>query len=351
MVFESVLKPQIAEKAPFDAFILSFVLSTVSIMLALVVFTPFIITNVILGGYVLFFMGFLIFIYQQNFKKEFGRKHLAISIIIWAIITALFVNTISSRTVGVDYSVYGTSVSLAMIFFTSLGLAPFMVRILYVEERKDITDLEESFIGRHKEVLYVYTFLFLGAVFAYSLWFTILPEPIVNSIFTEQISTLNWVSGVKSGLATGSLSAKQGLGFKVITLNNLKVLSVATLLSFALGSGAIFILTWNASIIAVAIGSSARGLISYYANLGNLASLAAYFHALPLSFSQLILHGSLEIAAYFIGGLAGGILSVALTHRQGKATAIVIKDSCLLLGVAVGLILLAGAMEVLIMGL
>jgi len=111
------------------------------------------------------------------------------------------------------------------------------------------------------------------------------------------------------------------------------------------------ILTWNASIIAVAIGSSARNLIAYYAELGQFASIAAYFHALPLSFSQLILHGSLEIGAYFIGGLAGGILSVALTHHQGKAIYRVIKDSFQLLGVAVGLIVLAGVVEIMVMGL
>lgn len=346
MVFESVLQPQIAEKAPLDSFVLSFILSTVSILLALVVFTPFLAINAILGVYVLFFSGAVVFLYRQKLE----RKYLFLSLLALVTITILFMNTISTKTLGLDYTPYGTQISLAMIFFTSLGLAPFMVRILYVEERKDITDLEEHFLARHKEVLMVYTFLFLGAVVAYSLWFTILPEAIVNSIFREQISTLNWVAGVRSGLVVG-MSATQQLGLKIIVLNNLKVLAVATLLSFALGSGAIFILTWNASIIAVAIGSSARNMISYYASLGQFAGLAAYFHALPVSFSQLILHGSLEIVAYFIGGLAGGILSVAITHHQGKASAIVIKDSFLLLGVAVGLIIIAGGVEVLVMGI
>jgi len=346
MVFESVLQPQLAERKPLDSFVLSFVMSTVSIMLALIVFTPFLQVNVILGVYALFFIGFMVFTSQQNYD----RKSLLLMLAAFIFVTAFFLSLISSKTMGINYAPYGSSVSLAMIFFTALGLAPFMVRILYVEERKDITDLHESFLVRHKEVLLVYACLFLGAVLAYSLWFTLLPQPIVNSVFTEQIATLNWVSGVRSGLFFG-VSSTQSLGFKIIVLNNFKVLAVATLLSFALGSGAIFILTWNASIIAVAVGASARNLISYYAGLGSLAGVAAYFHALPLSLSQLIFHGSLEIVAYFIGGLAGGILSVAITHHQGKATQLVIKDSAMLLGVAAGLIILAGAVEVLIMGI
>ena len=47
MVFESILNPETAEKKPYDAFMLSFVLSTISILLALIVFTPYISINIV----------------------------------------------------------------------------------------------------------------------------------------------------------------------------------------------------------------------------------------------------------------------------------------------------------------
>ena len=346
MVFEGLLTAEKAERKPLKAFLLSFILCTVAIMLSIIVFTPYLIINILLGGYVLFFIAFVLF----SSRLKFELHSFGISVLILSVITLVFLGVLDTQMRGLDYAPYGTSMSLAIIFFAALGLAPFMVRILQVEERKDIQDLAESFLERHKEVLAIYTFLFLGAIIAYSLWFTILPQPLVDVIFSEQLATLNWVASVRSGLVVG-LSTSQKLGLSVIVANNLKVLAVATLLSFALGSGAIFILTWNASVIAVAIGDSARRLISYYADLGEFASLAAYFHALPVSFSRLIFHGSLEIIAYFIGGLAGGILSVAVLRHQGKATRRVMLDAAMLLGVAVVLIAIAAGIEVAIMGL
>jgi len=346
MVFEGLITAEKAERKPVEAFLLSFILCTASILLSIIVFTPYVVVNILLGAYLLFFVLYVRFAARLKLElHSFG-----IAAFVLSVITLLFMGVLNVQMRGLDYSPYGSSMSLAIIFFASLGLAPLMVRILQVEERKDIQDLAESFIERHKEVLAIYTFLFLGAIISYSLWFTILPQPLVDVIFREQLATLNWVSSVRSGLFIG-LTASQQMGLSVIVINNLKVLAVATLLSFALGSGAIFILTWNASVIAVAIGDSARRLISYYAGLGEFATVAAYFHALPVSFSRLIFHGSLEILAYFIGGLAGGILSVAVLRHQGRATRKVMMDASLLLVLAAALITIAAVVEVAIMDL
>ncbi|MFH1786587.1 MAG: stage II sporulation protein M [archaeon] len=343
MVFESVLSPETAENKPYDAFILSFLLSTISIMLAFIVFTPYIVVNTVLSAYTIFFIGIVLFIVEG--KRSFSKTLFTLTLL--AVVTIIFITNIQGKILALDYSAYATSVSLSMIFFTSLGLAPLMVRLLQVEERRDIEDLEDTFLERHYHVLLAYAALFVGAVFAYSLWFTILPESLVETIFSEQLSTIRWVSGLRMGLTAQVIG---GQSFGLILNNNLKILAVSALMSFALGSGAIFILTWNASVIAVAIGDTARTFISYYAGMGHFAGVAAYFHALPISLSRLLFHGSIEILAYFIGGLAGGILSVAAIAHEGAAIWLVIKDATKLLAFSVFLIVVAAAIEAAMIG-
>ena len=94
-----------------------------------------------------------------------------------------------------------------------------------------------------------------------------------------------------------------------IFLNNIRVLFFVLLFAFFYGVGAIFILAWNASVIGVAVGNFVRSHIHL-----------SYFSALPLGLLRYSIHGIPEILAYFMAGLAGGIISVAVTqHQYGSA--------------------------------
>ena len=95
-------------------------------------------------------------------------------------------------------------------------------------------------------------------------------------------------------------------------MNNVRVLAFALLFSFIFGAGAIFILTWNASVIAVAIADTARGIVSSGAEAVGVASVASYFHGFGLALARYMIHGIPEIGGYFVGGLAGGIISIGV---------------------------------------
>ncbi len=191
--------------------------------------------------------------------------------------------------------------------------------------------------------------LFLGMVLSFSLWFTIMPESFVNTVFSEQIKTLLAIDQIQATVLVAlTAMAINKTTFNLILFNNIKVLFVITLLSLALGTGAIYILTWNASVIGAAIGDFARSRISEYASLGNLAGISAYFVAVPISFGRLIFHGLPEMLAYFVASIAGGILSIAATHHEGKAIKYVVKDAIQLLGLAVGLLVFAALIEALV---
>jgi uncharacterized membrane protein SpoIIM required for sporulation len=56
-------------------------------------------------------------------------------------------------------------------------------------------------------------------------------------------------------------------------------------------------------------------------------------------------HGSLEIAAYFIGGIAGGLVSSAMVRRRHPWFWVTMKDSIFLFLIAVLLLNVAAVVE------
>jgi uncharacterized membrane protein SpoIIM required for sporulation len=117
-----------------------------------------------------------------------------------------------------------------------------------------------------------------------------------------------------------------------IFANNVKVLIVTLLFSLAFGAGAIFILVWNASVIAAAIGMFAKG----------------HFSGLTCGLFRYLIHGLPEISAYFVAALAGGILSVAIIRRDldGERKWSILQDAIVLIIIALLILLVAAVMEV-----
>jgi len=237
--------------------------------------------------------------------------------------------------------VFGKYASLSGIFLTTIPLVVIMHRAFTCEEAKDMKSCQEyALMKEHLHVLYFFIYLFLGMVISYSFWFTFLPTDIVNNVCSSQIDTISSISRQVS--ATGAAIDKLGR-LEVILNNNLMVWGFCILFSFLYGGGAIFILTWNASVIGVAIGSVIREGLRTIARLQNNPLLINYFTVLPLGLSYLV-HGLPEIVSYFLAALAGGIISVAVAchHYKSKEFWHVVWDSLDLVIVSL-LVLLAAA--------
>lgn len=73
-----------------------------------------------------------------------------------------------------------------------------------------------------------------------------------------------------------------------------------------------------------------------------------YFHVVSLGLLKYSIHGIPEIAAYFYGGLAGGIFSVALIkkHFRTKKFPTIMRDFTELVMIAVGFLIAAAFLEV-----
>jgi len=236
--------------------------------------------------------------------------------------------------------IFPNHASLTLVFFTVMACLPLMLQIIRFEESTVLSKKLQKDDMHHKRALPFFIFLFLGMVLAFSLWFVILPQSLVQNMFSVQINTITQINNQVSGALV--FPAKY---FFAVLFNNIRVLIFVLLFSFIYGAGAIFILTWNASVIAVAIGNTVRAGVAAYVGAAGVAG--AYFTAFSLGLMRYMIHGIPEIGAYFVGGLAGGMISVAIIKHEfwDDNFKKVVKDSMNLVLFAIALLLVAGLLE------
>ena len=232
-----------------------------------------------------------------------------------------------------------------IIMFCVIFSMPFMYYAIKLEERKDlIYDEELTLLKEHGKALLTFLCLFMGFVIAFSVWYIVLPDS--HNLFKAQIETFCQINGGDNYLEcvkqygvqtpariTGGATSTDRL-FSIFA-NNIYVLIFTLMLSLIFGAGAIFILAWNASVIAAAIGIFAKNQI------GNI----------HLGFARyMVFHGLLEIAAYFVAALAGGILSSAIIKHDTESEKFwsIIQDSLNLVIIAIAILFIAALIEVFI---
>lgn len=227
---------------------------------------------------------------------------------------------------------------LMVVTFCVMFSIPFMYFIIREEEEED----EEVFgllsVWKiHKDAIYAFLWLFFGFIIAFAFWYIILQDA---TLFNAQFETYCMINnpgnvdacvaqydfGDPTGAATG------GLRFMAIIENNVYVMIFTLIFSLIFGAGAIFVLAWNASVIAAAVSIFANNSIS----------------DIPLGISRYMVHGFPEIAAYFITALAGGIFGVGILRNGVRSPRFihVLENTAILLFVALIILVLAAAIEV-----
>jgi uncharacterized membrane protein SpoIIM required for sporulation len=229
-----------------------------------------------------------------------------------------------------------------VVTFTVLFSMPYVYYTIRLEEKKvSVTKGTIALLQEHKKALMTFLWLFLGYVVAFSFWYIVLSN---SQSFQAQIETYcvinrptnfeqcvsEYTLGNTSSKTTGLAAGADRL-FMIFT-NNIYVLIFTLLFSLLFGAGVIFILAWNASVIAAAIGIFAKSELS----------------ALPLGLARYALHGIPEIASYFIVALAGGMVSVAVIRHETGTEKFweVLEDSLHLVIIAVVVLFIAALLEV-----
>jgi uncharacterized membrane protein SpoIIM required for sporulation len=248
----------------------------------------------------------------------------------------------SSVTILLSLWIVKDQTSLVMVFLTVIAAIPLVYRTNKYEERKDqFIEKERFLIKEHGKAIKFLIYLFMGTVFGYTAWYLLLSPENAASLFKTQLDT---ISSINSNVAGHAF--KEGFLMKIL-INNLKVLFFCIAFSFFYGAGSIFILTWNASVISAAIGSFATTKLSelsssFYGIIPSYAIAAS--HALL----RYMTHGIFEIGGYFVGGLAGGIISVAAIRHQigSKEFNHTVIDSLDLIFLSIAILVFAAFVEV-----
>ena len=232
--------------------------------------------------------------------------------------------------------------SMVMVFLSAMAAVPLMYHLLRFEENKDLTVEGKSMLREHAPALLFYLVLFSGMAVAFSFWYVALPTDVASGLFRVQTQTISNLNQQVTGKITQTALLSK------IFLNNIKVLIFCILFSFLYGAGAIFILTWNASVIGAAAGNFIRSHMAKFAGVAGFSKVATYMYVSSLSILRYAVHGIPEIFAYIIAAVAGGILSMAIVKHDfgtGKFEKVLLDVSDLLL-LAVLVLFIAAMLEV-----
>lgn len=231
---------------------------------------------------------------------------------------------------------------ILVVTFCVMFTIPFLYFAIKHEEEKDLEGYSYfRLIEEHGKALTYLMFLFLGFIVAFSFWYIVFEGGNLN--FRAQIETYCMINrpsnfdqcveeyGIKQiSKTTAFLTAQERI--VNIFANNIYVLIFTLVFSLIFGAGAIFILAWNASVIAAAIGIFSKSSLSN----------------LPMGILRYMIHGIPEIGAYFIAALAGGIVSIAVIKHDVRSEKfwVILQDSLNLIILAVVVLFIAALIEV-----
>lgn len=230
-----------------------------------------------------------------------------------------------------------------VVTFAVMFSMPYVYYTIKYEEAKNDFGIKSGFrlIKEHSRAIHCFLWLFFGFIIAFSAFYILFGTTDNYKAQIETYCAINSPSsydactiehGVKTGRLTGGITKVEMLGG--IFTNNLYVLIFTIVFSLIFGAGGIFILTWNASVIAAAMVIFSKQNI----------------YALPWSLIRYMIHGLPEITAYFVGTLAGGIIGISIIQKHFKTEKFwdILYDSLLLIICAIGILLIGAIIEVFI---
>ncbi len=239
---------------------------------------------------------------------------------------------VSAASLFLAYLIFPDYAGVVFPVLITVGMSPVFYRILgdeeSAEEKLAGRKIKENFFQRHGETVWLFSLFFIGVMataFAASL---LLPSDAASSLFKPQIDSI-----AASKSITGGMLSQDALS--IIFRNNIKVMVSAFALSLFLSTGALWILGWNASVLGIYLASLLKG------------GLFAQFSSAIIGIMP---HAPVELSAYFLAGIAGGILSAGLIREnhnfRSKKFRLVLADSVKLFAVAVIMVGAGALLEV-----
>jgi len=206
--------------------------------------------------------------------------------------------------IGLAFIIFPGDAGLASVAFASILMLPSLTNLVASAEASERRGRKLSMfilLRDNLPMIKIYLNMFLGAFFAYITFSLLLTGSIVPVVFASQFGLAVHAGGVYLSMVT----------FSEILVNNLLILLLCFFISFLIGNGAIFFITWNASVWGVFFGNMA-------------ASAAAFGDQSPLTLiitilAVVIIFVVIEALAYIMAAVSGSVLSRAtLTEFKRK---------------------------------
>jgi hypothetical protein len=307
MVLESLISLKEGIKNPWNIFHLAATVSIVSFVISFLIFRQ----DVGLYSVILTTLGLTPFMVKLNLyeaKKTFLKEKKGI----------------------IDILFFYSKEKKSILKIAGITSIPFIIIAIFLQNPQILFLLISLYIGVfllfsliffsfYREVIMSFAAIFVGMVLVFSIIYLILPTEIAEKSFQTQINEIKAIRGYFWFGGT----------FQTILINNMGVLFLSFIFSFIYGSGAIFVLAWNASILATAASMFAKSLGGAY--------------KLPIALLSYMPHGSLEIVAYFLAAIAGGIVSYHFMKGKNFISSLI--DSAFLLSLGMVFILLGAIVE------
>ena len=270
--------------------------------------------------------------------KKVGKRTWVLFFVglLYGSLALFFVQTIFAKDVVLSkYS------GIILVTFSVLFSMPFVYYTIKLEESKILaSDSPTSLMRKHWPAIKTFMWLFLGLLVAFSFWHIILPAPNTFKAQLETYCVINHPTNLEDCFATYGISEKvvstaaatSTDRLLAIFSNNIYVLIFTLVFSLVFGAGVMFVLAWNASVIAVAVRIFTQS---------NILSL-------PKGIFRYMFHGFLEIGAYFTVALAGGLISVAVIKHEVRTPRFweVLQDSLTLTIISIIVLAVAAVVEV-----
>jgi uncharacterized membrane protein SpoIIM required for sporulation len=169
-----------------------------------------------------------------------------------------------------------------------------------MEERQERMEKKVSFKALFRDdwdIVKIYVFLFLGILLVYSFGTMMLPAFETNTLFREQLEIRlgqGFAGNAFASSAVGSL-------FWSLLSNNFMVMVACFIMALLTGDGAIFLITWNASVWGTVFGYTAKAASSFSGE----SVLLVFGKIMAVVTPHMLIEGM----AYFLAAIAGAVIS------------------------------------------
>tara|TARA_Y100000310_G_scaffold89923_1_gene87127 strand:+ start:79911 stop:81038 length:1128 start_codon:yes stop_codon:yes gene_type:complete len=236
---------------------------------------------------------------------------------------------------GAVYSIIGVLLAFVLfksdpalpaVAFTSLLLLPELYKIFSIEERKESMEQQITFEKLWKDdvdIAKIYMWLFIGILLVYSIGSIMLPSFTTNKLFQDQLA-FRFSESDLDKLQSGDIaqqveelrnrprtlfSGAQFMNmFKGLLSNNFLVLIACFFLALLTGDGAIFLITWNASVWGTIFGMTAKTAALYSGGF----PVVLFFAIMIIVFCHMIIEG----ISYFLAAISGSVISKDVLLEQ-----------------------------------